>query len=118
MTSGKSQKTLWKSRVENKEKLFFHLQKAIEYFEKGVSLFENSDYSRFPEGKKEEILQYCKECSNNMNAAQLLDTNYSEVYQQFSNGGNETDCRIAKNRWCFAKIDFARARLEDLIKTA
>jgi hypothetical protein len=48
-----------------------------------------------------------------MNAAQELDTNYSKVYQQFSDGGNETDCRIAKNRWCFAKITFAKARLKD-----
>lgn len=49
-----------------------------------------------------------------MNAAQELDSIYYKVYQQFSDGGNETDCRIAKNRWCLAKIEFARARLKDL----
>ncbi|EKD49791.1 MAG: hypothetical protein ACD_63C00049G0003 [uncultured bacterium] len=58
-----------------------------------------------------------EKCSENMNAAQELDYFYSKVYQQFSNGGNESDCRIAKNRWCFAKIEFAKARIKNIEST-
>ena len=59
-------------------------------------------------------MSFCKECSKNMNAAQALDTDYSEVYQHMSDGGTESNCRIAKNRWCFMKQDFAKARIRDL----
>jgi predicted ribosome quality control (RQC) complex YloA/Tae2 family protein len=99
---------------EQKQKLIEHLKAAIEAFEKGISLFENKDFSNFPQGKEDEIMAYCKKCSENMNAARELDTFYTEVYQQFSDGGNESDCRIAKNHWCFAKQEFVRARLKDL----
>ncbi|MFH1505915.1 MAG: hypothetical protein ABIE94_02905 [archaeon] len=97
----------------DKEKLIEHLKAAIAAFEKGKALFEG-DFSEFPEGKEDEIMAHCKECSKNMDAAMELDTVYSKVYKHFSDGGTESDCRIAKNRWCFAKQDFVKARLEDL----
>lgn len=100
--------------MERNEKIVEYLKNAVAAFNSGISLFNNSDYSKFPEGKEDEIRACCKECSKNMNTAQELDTRYSEVYQQFSDGGNESNCRMAKNRWCFAKQDFAKARIKDL----
>jgi hypothetical protein len=87
---------------------------AIAAFEKGLALFEDGNYAVVPPRHAKEIDALCHECSQHMKAAQKLDAVYSQVYQQFSNGGNDTNCRLAKNRWCFAKIDFARARLRDL----
>jgi hypothetical protein len=100
--------------MTQEEKIIKHLKQAVSAFEKGISLFENNNYSEIPGSKKEEILACCKECSKNMNAAQELDSIYSKVYQHFSDGGNESNCRIAKNRWCFAKIEFAKSRIKDL----
>ena len=102
---------------EEKEQLKTHLKGAINAFETGTSLFNGDDYSQIPEGKEDEIMGYCKKCSENMNTAMALDKGYTKVYQQFSDGGNDSDCRIAKNRWCFAKIDFVKARLQDLEST-
>jgi len=91
-----------------------HLKKANASFEKGCSMFDKRDYSIIPKDKEEKIMACCKECSSNMNAAQALDAIYSGIYQHMGDGGIESDCRIAKNRWCFMKQDFAKARIKDL----
>jgi len=91
-----------------------HLDCAVSACDEGLALFEKGDYSKFPKGKERKIMAYCKRCGAYMKSAQDLDTTYSTVYQQFSEGGDETNCRIGKNRWCFAKQEFARARIADL----
>lgn len=101
--------------MSDNTQIITELQQATAAFEKGLILFENGNYSVVPSKHTTEIKRLCHECSQHMNAAQKLDIHYSNVYQQFSNGGNDTNCRLAKNRWCFAKIDFARARLKDLL---
>ncbi len=100
--------------MTDSSKIIAELQLAIAAFEKGLTLFENGNYETIPAGREAEVKKYCHECSQHMKAAQVLDKDYTQVYQQFSNGGNDTSCRLAKNRWCFAKIDFARARIADL----
>ena len=90
------------------------LRVATTAFEQGIALFPNGDYTTIPEEREVEIMDPCRVCSSYMDQAQELDTCYSEVYQHLSAGGTESDCRIAKNRWCFAKQAFAKARLENL----
>lgn len=92
-----------------------HLQSAIDAHSKGLTLFNNSDYSAVPPDKEEEIMQCCSECGRNFKTLrEELDPTYRGVYQTFYDGGMETDCRIGKNRWCFGLIEFAKARLKDL----
>jgi len=91
-----------------------HLECAVSACDAGLSLFKDGNYSKFPDGKEREIMAYCKMCSAYMKSAQDLDTTYYTVYREFSEGGDETNCRIGKNRWCFAKQEFAKARITDL----
>ena len=101
--------------MKNKSEIVEHLKAAINAWEKGVSLFPNGNYGIIPKDKEKEINECCKKCSENFKILrEELDLTYRNVYETFRQGGIETDCRIAKNRWCFGLIDFAKARLKDL----
>lgn len=92
-----------------------HLEAAIAAHERGLSLFEGGDYATIPPAREKEILACCAECGRHFQVLrEELDLAYQAVYRTFQAGGNETDCRIGKNRWCFGLIEFARARFRDL----
>ena len=100
------------------DEIIEHLKKAIAAHERGIALFGGNDFSVIPTNQEKQIMEYCAECSRNFEALrERLDSVYKAVYQTFRKGGNETDCRIGKNHWCFGLIEFARARLNDLQKT-
>lgn len=59
-------------------KIIAELQLAIAAFEKGLALFENGNYEIIPASQEAEVKKYCHECSQHMNAARDLDTNYTK----------------------------------------
>jgi len=101
----------------NHNKIIQCLETAINAQQKGLALFPNKNYDSIPKNHEKEIMKYCNECATNFKALrEELDTEYSDVYRFFYEGGMQTDCRIGKNIWCFGLIRFARARLNSLKK--
>ncbi|UCG95528.1 MAG: hypothetical protein JSV92_00555 [archaeon] len=104
-------------KKERTNEILHYLNGAIKSFEEGLNLFPEENYKKtLPEDKEKQVKEYCKKCSKNMGKAQELDTDFSQVYQYFYDGGEATNCRLGKNIWCYAKIEFVRTRIDDLIR--
>jgi hypothetical protein len=101
--------------MTNDERIIRHLEGAIAAHERGIALFGGTDFQAIPAEREKEISSCCEECAGHFKVLrEELDLAYRTVYEAFRDGGDETDCRIGKNRWCFGLVEFARCRLRDL----